>query len=670
MHADLYLARKLYDAGDAEGAEVQCLASLDRDAGAGDAYALLATICQDRGDYAAALNFIKLAESHGAADAGTAYLAGLAHYGLGDMKEARRAFERVLAAEPQNQNAHRNLGLIAERDGDSLSAAAHFCRCLDIAPGDAAARHNLYDTLASIDWDAAARTGQRAGILGHLQAGFGETGFDMTRHLAAAAAIRAGPDFQEALAAFAAPSARASSLVSEAWFGGLMDDPLLRRVLNFDIIVLEEFEFLATHMRRAALLAAQSGACRVPLEFGIALAHQAYLTEYAWLVRANETAALDALRTEAPADAPCLAILAAYAPLPDWLEDAEGIAGLGPLVRQQILEPAAEAELAAAIPSLAPVRDGASRAVKAQYEDNPFPRWSHLRRPQPGNVGATLEFLFPHFKAPETLFAPATILIAGCGTGQQSITEALRYPDSEVTAIDLSRASLAYGLRKSRALGAANIQYWQADILDLDAMDQTFDVVQCTGVLHHMDDPLGGWRALMAKLAPGGVMKIALYSETARRHVSAVRGWIAQEGLAPSPGDIGLARGHILGLAPDHAHRSMTEFADFYSISGTRDLLFHVREHQFTLPKIKAALAELGLQLIGLNLPDDRIRDNYRAMFPGDEAMTDLDNWAQLEAKQPDAFRQMYNFWCWKADGESGSGQIGSNLMGTNRFSG
>lgn len=606
MHADLYLARKLYDAG----------------------------------DYAGALEFITLADSD-PADAETADLAGLCHYGMGELTAAGRAFERVLAAEPENPNAHRNLGLIAGRQGEVLRAAAHFCRCLDIEPGDAAARHNLFDALAAIDWDEAG--GLRASILGHLQAGFDRAGFDMKRHLpAAAAAIRRGPDFQAAMAAFGAPS-----LVPGAWFGRLMDDPLLIRVLNYDIIVLEEFELLATHMRRALLL----DDVEAPLDFGLALAHQAYLTEYVWTASAKEADELYAMREQVPAEAPTLAILASYAPLSDWLDGAENIAGLEPLVRQQISEPAEEAELAAAIPSLAPVSDGGSRMVKAQYEDNPFPRWSHLRRPQPGAVGSTLETLFPHFKAPEKLFAPATILIAGCGTGQQSITEALRYPASKVTAIDLSRASLAYALRMSRHLEAGNIQYLEGDILDLDAMEHLFDVVQCTGVLHHMDDPIAGWRALTARLAPGGVMKIALYSETARRHVSRVCDWIAEESLGPSRKDILFARRHILGLAPDHAHRSMTEFADFYSISGTRDLLFHVREQVFTLPKIKVALVELGLSLIGLNLPDDRIRDIYRNMFPDDTAMTDLDNWARLEAKRPDAFRQMYNFWCWKDDG-------------------
>ena len=45
------------------------------------------------------------------------------------------------------------------------------------------------------------------------------------------------------------------------------------------------------------------------------------------------------------------------------------------------------------------------------------------------------------------------ILIAGCGTGQQSIGAAQRFPDARVLAIDLSLTSLAYAVRKSREAG-------------------------------------------------------------------------------------------------------------------------------------------------------------------------------------------------------------------------
>jgi ubiquinone/menaquinone biosynthesis C-methylase UbiE len=39
-------------------------------------------------------------------------------------------------------------------------------------------------------------------------------------------------------------------------------------------------------------------------------------------------------------------------------------------------------------------------------------------------------------------------LIAGCGTGQQSIQTAQTIPDAKILAVDLSAASLAYAKRK------------------------------------------------------------------------------------------------------------------------------------------------------------------------------------------------------------------------------
>jgi SAM-dependent methyltransferase len=173
--------------------------------------------------------------------------------------------------------------------------------------------------------------------------------------------------------------------------------------------------------------------------------------------------------------------------------------------------------------------------------------------------------------------------------------EALRYPASQVTALDLSRTSLDHGMRMAKKLGAANIDYLEADILDLDKLEQTFDVVECTGVLHHMADPMAGWRALKRRLATGGVMKIALYSTLARRRITEVRQGIEARQLTPEPANIRDVRRHILGLGAGHPHRAVTEFSDFYSISGCRDLLFNVQEHTSLLPGSKPRWTSLGL---------------------------------------------------------------------------
>ena len=92
------------------------------------------------------------------------------------------------------------------------------------------------------------------------------------------------------------------------------------------------------------------------------------------------------------------------------------------------------------------------------------------------------------------LSAKPQILVAGCGTGQHSIATANKFKNSCITAIDLSLNSLGYAKLKTEQLGITNIEYLQADILDLDLLNKDFDVIESVGVLHHMADPVAGWK--------------------------------------------------------------------------------------------------------------------------------------------------------------------------------
>ena len=44
----------------------------------------------------------------------------------------------------------------------------------------------------------------------------------------------------------------------------------------------------------------------------------------------------------------------------------------------------------------------------------------------------------------------------------------------------------------------------QDGILHLHQMGREFDIIESTGVLHHMHDPMAGWRVLVDLLKPGG----------------------------------------------------------------------------------------------------------------------------------------------------------------------
>src|ERR1043165_1545604 len=151
---------------------------------------------------------------------------------------------------------------------------------------------------------------------------------------------------------------------------------------------------------------------------------------------------------------------------------------------EEVREPQAEARLRAAMPRLTEIADPVSQQVRRQYEESPYPRWVSLApTPPEQSITAHLRGLFPNAPLRE-IAEPETpdILVAGCGTGQQPIGTAQRFPKARVLAIDLSLASLAYAKRKSDAAGVA-IEYAQADILAL-APDRKFDMIESSGVLH------------------------------------------------------------------------------------------------------------------------------------------------------------------------------------------
>jgi SAM-dependent methyltransferase len=237
-----------------------------------------------------------------------------------------------------------------------------------------------------------------------------------------------------------------------------------------------------------------------------------------------------------------------------------------------------------------------------------------------------LRSLFPHLD-PAKLAAPEApaILIAGCGTGRHAAITAQLQPHSRILAVDLSRASLAHAMRRCGELGLATLRFAQADILQLGALEERFDLIECSGVLHHMQDPLAGWRVLLSLLRTGGFMKLGLYSEQGRRQIVAARRLV--QGL-----ELRAARSRIFALPAGDPAGEVATLRDFYSASGARDLILHVHEQRFTIPRLAGVIAELGVEFLGFELQGKRI------------AMS-LEEWDAYETANPDTFASMYQFW-------------------------
>jgi SAM-dependent methyltransferase len=261
------------------------------------------------------------------------------------------------------------------------------------------------------------------------------------------------------------------------------------------------------------------------------------------------------------------------------------------------------------------------------------------------SIDAYLRQFFPFARfTPLGKSADLDILIAGCGTGRETIETARRLAGARVLAVDLSLTSLAYARRKTREHGVGNVEYAQADILKLGSIGRSFDVVSSVGVLHHLADPIEGWRVLLSLLRPGGFMRLGLYSRLGRQDINAARDFVARHGYDPSAESIRRCRQEVALLKDDPYLGKLISRTDFYGTSQCRDMIFHVQEHQFTLPQIAERLREFGLSFVGFSLEANTVH-RYRERFPGDRTLTDLDSWCAFEAEEPDTFTGMYQFW-------------------------
>lgn len=563
------------------------------------------------------------------ADAAAANDLGYCLHQRGELEQAIDWYRRSIRADPSNAMAHNNLGNALRSAGKLDAAVESYRKAISLAPRSGDAHHNL--ALALRD------RGDRHGALAEAR-----RAAHCAPENAAAwqlfADLLAGVRFTAWDAGIAADCERLFSQTeveaqdcAEAVLGLVRSGPrgrLFQLLLAHALVADAEFEAQMTALRRELLETPAS------LELACALAQQCFLNEYIWQESADETKTVEKLDLKNPLH---VALRAMYRPLRGIDKPPGASEAFERLWRRLVEEPRAEAALEPSIPMLAAVEDEVSRKVKAQYEENPYPRWHRAPAAMPYPLRLMLRSLFPHAGAIGVPDAPE-ILIAGCGTGRHAAITAQLQPHGRVLAVDISRASLAYAARRCKELGLANVRFAQADILGLATLGERFDVIECLGVLHHMADPLAGWRALLSLLKPGGVMKVGLYSELARRHIVAARNLVA--GL-----EVREARRRILALPAGHPAHRVAALRDFYCASGARDLILHVQEHRFTVPQLAQAVQELGVEFLGFEFPDRIAPQAYRLRFPDDPEARSFANWARFEQEHPDTFAGMYQFW-------------------------
>jgi SAM-dependent methyltransferase len=436
----------------------------------------------------------------------------------------------------------------------------------------------------------------------------------------------------------------------------------LKGDINRDI----EVELLLTAVRKVVLR--RSGDLlrnMVVQEFVCAIVQQCMNNEYVWFVSEEEEKQVNAMLASstptllaAPDEWQKLLVLALYRPLHELLGlNSESVfrdekvlgklpESLRVLVQNYIESYDEETKLKRSIQSFGTINDQVSRVVAAMYENYPYPRWINLVKQTSGSRGERLKTFFESHEL-SFLNRRFDVLVPGCGTGRKAIQIAMGFGNrAQVLATDLSRASLAYAARMAGKYQVRNIRFLQMDILDLPKLEQQFDVVECTGVLVCVADPLKAWRTLVDQTRSSGIIHISLYSELARREIVRLRKEYEDRITAIDTDYIRAYRRRLMQERPDTIDALPTR-CDFFDLSRCKDLLFHPVEHRFTIPQISQYVAELGLEFRGFELPK-LLQNRYWTAFPPASQRRNFDRWQKFEQKYPDAFQDLYEIWCKK----------------------
>jgi SAM-dependent methyltransferase len=259
------------------------------------------------------------------------------------------------------------------------------------------------------------------------------------------------------------------------------------------------------------------------------------------------------------------------------------------------------------VPALRLPGDCRTEKVRAFYAEAPFPNYP----PE-----ASLAWL--RGRASRSRFArlldaaiapDARIAEVGCGTGQMSLF--LATGDRVVIGADLTRASLLLASEAARRLGISRANFVEMDLTRPALRPGAFDVVYCSGVLHHTPDPRAAFARVAALVRPGGIIVLGLYNRMARLPLRLRRIVARLTDYRWIPFD------RVLRERASESSRRMAWLRDQYR---------HPEEHRHSLGEVRRWFAENGVAYLRSYPPVLADEDANADLFTAD-----AQNWKPID---------------------------------------
>lgn len=232
------------------------------------------------------------------------------------------------------------------------------------------------------------------------------------------------------------------------------------------------------------------------------------------------------------------------------------------------------------------------------YTNHPYPPpLPHLDRAvdlwkDPNVHRAEWHLLWPY----KEYRADFDVLVAGCGTWQ-SAKFALTHPSARIIGIDVSTTSLQHTEALKQKYDLANLELRQLPIESAAELNQQFDMIVCTGVLHHLVDPDEGLRSLATLLKPDGAMYLMLYAPYGRTGVHMIQEYCRRLGVGTSLQDVKDLTAVLRALPQHHPLISMFRGERAALDADTLvDALLNPRDRTYSVPQVYDFLERNDLQ--------------------------------------------------------------------------
>ncbi len=249
------------------------------------------------------------------------------------------------------------------------------------------------------------------------------------------------------------------------------------------------------------------------------------------------------------------------------------------------------------------------KQVQEQYLDYPYP----LRDPEDDKkrIIATFEGYLSNinhylYSGKQNFKKGFRVLVAGGGTGDSTIwlaKQLMDYPKSEIVYIDFSKTSMDIAKKRAENHGINNITWIEDSILNIPSLNLgKFDYFNCSGVLHHLENPDLGIKILYDVLKENGGGSIMVYAQYGRTGVYQVQELLRKtgKGIKSCQEEVSSAWDVINSLPKTNWYIRGEELVNDHKIFGDiglYDLFLHKQDRAYTIPQLYEFVENAGLNI-------------------------------------------------------------------------